>query len=187
LRERKKQRTRQSIRDAARRLIDRQGYDRTTIEQIAAAAEVAPATIFRHFPSKEHIVLTYDHLSGIEVLRARPADEPPLVALRETLTEFARTLYEDYNAEYHWRRDLVRSVPMVRAQLREAQDRMVDATCAVLAERTGRPDDDLELRVVVGSMVGALDQVLWGEHREEDDLLEMFDQALDVLERGLTL
>jgi len=188
LRERKKLRTRQVIREAARRLIERQGYDNTTIEQIAAAAEVSPSTVFRYFPSKEHIVLTDDYAtSAIELLRARPADEPPVVALREAVTGLARVLSEDYSAEYRWRRDLVRKVPAVRAQLREAQDRMVEAASAALAERSGRPEDDLELRVVVGAMTGGLHQVLWGDHRQEGDLLEMVDRALAVLERGLTL
>ena len=188
LRERKKLRTRQLIREAARRLIERRGYDNTTIEQIAAAAEVSPSTVFRYFPSKEHIVLTDDYAtSGIEFLRARPADEPPVVALREALTGMARVLYEDYRAEYRWRRELVRQVPAVRAQLHEAQDRMIEAASAALAERSGRPEDDLELRVVVGAMTGGLHQVLWGDHNEEGDLLEMIDRALAVLERGLTL
>jgi hypothetical protein len=110
-----------------------------------------------------------------------------VVALRETLTGMARALYEDYGAEYRWRRELVRTVPAVRAQLREAQDRMMEAATAALAERSGRPEDDLELRVVVGAMTGALHQVLWGDHRAEGDLLEIIDRALAVLERGLTL
>ncbi|WP_374936808.1 TetR/AcrR family transcriptional regulator, partial [Streptomyces sp. Ru71] len=70
LRERKKLRTGQAIRQAARRLIDERGYDNTTTEQIAAAAEVSPSTVFRYFPSKEHIVLTDGYAtSGIELLR----------------------------------------------------------------------------------------------------------------------
>ncbi|MEU3662528.1 helix-turn-helix domain-containing protein [Streptomyces sp. NPDC032940] len=52
LRERKKLRTSRAIREAARRLLDERGYDNTTIEQIAAAAEVSPSTVFRYFPSR---------------------------------------------------------------------------------------------------------------------------------------
>ncbi|MFI0481008.1 TetR/AcrR family transcriptional regulator [Actinomadura sp. 9N215] len=188
LRERKKLRTRQAIREAARRLIESRGYDDTTIEQIAAAAEVSVSTIFRYFPSKEHIVLTEDFAaSGIERLRSRPADEPPLVALREALTGMVRELHEDYSAEYRWRRELVRTVPSVRAYMHEAQDRMIEAASAALAERTGRAEDDLELRILVGAMTGALHQVLWGNHSQEGDLMKMIDRALTVLERGLTL
>ncbi|MGW0771341.1 TetR/AcrR family transcriptional regulator [Streptomyces sp. NPDC002676] len=188
LRERKKLRTRRAIREAARRLIDERGYDNTTIEQIAAMAEVSPSTVFRYFPSKEHIVLTDDYAqSSMAFLRERPADEPPLAALRGALTEMVRRLAGDVSAEYRWRRELVRQVPAVRALVGETQDRMVDAACAVLAERTGRPADDLELRVLVGAVTGAFHQVLWGDHSEDTDLLEMVDRALALLERGLTL
>src|SRR4249919_3849313 len=51
LRELKKQRTRAAIQAAALALIERQGYDATTCEQISAAAEVSPATFFRYFPT----------------------------------------------------------------------------------------------------------------------------------------
>jgi AcrR family transcriptional regulator len=184
LRERKKIRTRQAIREAARRLIDEQGYDNTTIEQIATLAEVSPSTVFRYFPSKEHIVLTDDYAqSSIALLRERPADEPPLVALREALTEMVRRLAEDFSAEYRWRRELMRQVPALRALVGEAQDRMVESASAVLAERVGRPADDFELRILVGAVTGAFHQVLWGDHGEEGNLLEVIDRALSVLER----
>ena len=188
LRELKKLRTRRAIREAARRLIDERGYDSTTVEQIAAAAEVSPSTVFRYFPSKEHIVLTDDYAtSSIELLRARPAGEAPLVALREALTEMVRALSEELGEEYRWRRKLVREVAPVRALMRENQDRMVAAASAVLAERTGRPETDLELRVLVGAVTGSLHQVLWGDHSQEATLPEMIERALAVLERGLTL
>lgn len=188
LRELKKLRTRRAIREAAHRLIDERGYDSTTIEQIAAAAEVSPSTVFRYFPSKEHIVLTDDYAtSSIEFLRARPADEAPLVALREAMTAMVRALSEDLGEEYRWRRKLVREVPSVRALMCENQDEMVAAASAVLAERTGRQETDLELRVLVGAVTGSLHQVLWGDHSQEGTLPEMIERALAVLERGLTL
>jgi AcrR family transcriptional regulator len=60
LRERKKARTRAAIREHALRLFREQGYSVTTIEQIAAAAEISPATFFRYFPTKEDVVLQDD-------------------------------------------------------------------------------------------------------------------------------
>jgi AcrR family transcriptional regulator len=188
LRERKKLRTRQVIREAARRLIDERGYDTTTIEQIAAAAEVSPSTIFRYFPTKEHIVLTDDYAqSSIAFLRERPVDEPPLAALRAVVTEMVRRLAEDFSEEYRWRRGLVRQVPAIRALVGEEQDRWVESVSEMLAEREGLPADSLELRVLVGAVTGAFHQVLWGDHDEDTDLVEMIGRALALLERGLTL
>ncbi|MEU3662527.1 hypothetical protein AB0E77_22710 [Streptomyces sp. NPDC032940] len=98
-----------------------------------------------------------------------------------------RALSDDVSTEYGRRRKLVSEGPAVRALVRETRDTMVAASCAVLAERTGRPEDDLELRVVVGAVMGGFHQVLWGDHSQEDDLPEMVERALAVLERGLTL
>ena len=74
LRERKKLKTRESIQREAMRLIQKQGYDKTTIEQIAAAVEVSPSTFFNYFPSKEDVVLydAYDPVI-IPLLSERPA------------------------------------------------------------------------------------------------------------------
>ncbi len=60
LRERKKIRTRETIRREAFRLIEENGYAATTVEQIAEAAEVSPSTFFRYFPTKESVLLADD-------------------------------------------------------------------------------------------------------------------------------
>jgi AcrR family transcriptional regulator len=183
LRERKKLRTRQAIREAARRLIDERGYDSTTVEQIAAAAEVSPSTVFRYFPSKEHIVLADDYAQfSMAFLRERPAHEPPLAALRAVVTEMVRRLAEDFSEEYRWRRQLVRRVPAIRALVGEEQDRWVESVSRVCAERLGLPADNLELCVLVGAVTGAFHQVLWADHGEDTDLVQMIERALAVLE-----
>jgi AcrR family transcriptional regulator len=57
LRELKKQRTRATLIDVAIHLCIAQGYDNTTVEQIAAGAEIAPRTFSRYFPSKEAVIV----------------------------------------------------------------------------------------------------------------------------------
>ena len=68
LRELKKARTRAEIQRQALLLFQQQGYAATTVEQIAAAAEVSQSTFFRYFPSKEHVVL-YDDYDPILIRR----------------------------------------------------------------------------------------------------------------------
>src|SRR3954454_2338660 len=86
LRERKKQKTRWAIQEHALRLFGEQGYDATTVEQIAAAAEVSPSTFFRYFPTKEDVVLQddYDPML-IAAVDAVPADVGPVAALRQAM------------------------------------------------------------------------------------------------------
>ncbi len=83
LRERKKARTRAAIREHALRLFREQGYAATTVEQIAAAADVSPATFFRYFPTKEDVVLQddFDILTTLESLNAQPRDLSPIAAM----------------------------------------------------------------------------------------------------------
>lgn len=190
LRERKKIRTRRTIRAAAYRLFAEQGYDATPVDRIAEAAEVSPSTVFRYFPTKEDIVLT-DEYDGLveEALRRRPAAEPPVLALREALSKVLTQTYEEDLAEAHQRLRLIRDVPTIRARMFEHTAETSRLLTRVLSERTGRPEDDLELRVVTGAMLGALTEamVLWAERGMRGDMWEPVERALDVLERGLTL
>ena len=95
LRESKKEQTREAIQREALRLIALRGYDATTCEQIAAAAEVSPATRFRYIATKEDIVLQdgYDPLIAA-VIRARPARESLLTAVRRGLADTFAVLYQ---------------------------------------------------------------------------------------------
>src|SRR3954452_6078404 len=85
-RERKKARTKAEIQRQALRLFNEQGYAETSVEQIAAAAEVSPSTFFRYYPTKDDVVLAdfLDHRT-MQLRVSAPAELEPLAALRHAV------------------------------------------------------------------------------------------------------
>ncbi|MGK5693989.1 TetR/AcrR family transcriptional regulator [Streptomyces sp. URMC 128] len=188
LRERKKIKTRRAIRAATYALIEEQGYDATTVEQIADRAEVSPSTVFRYFPTKEDIVITdeWDPVMTAQ-LRARPEDESWADVLRHALrTALDRSLAEEPEAT-RLRARLGAEVPAVRARMAESMATTGRLLREGLAERSGLDPDSLELRVFARSVLGGLMEVsrYWAETGHRDDIRELVDRALDVLEHGL--
>jgi AcrR family transcriptional regulator len=190
LRERKKIKTRQAIRHAAYRLFTERGYDATPVEQIAEAAEVSPSTVFRYFPTKEDIVLTDEYDPVLErELRGRPKAEPPLESVRHVIVGTLRHSMAQEREETALRMKLVMDVPAIRARMSESTATSARVLCSVLAERTGRPADDLELRVFAAAVLGSLQEAIfhWMEQGQTADLEETIDRTLAILGRGLTL
>ncbi|MFJ1680144.1 TetR/AcrR family transcriptional regulator [Streptomyces sp. NPDC088251] len=190
LRERKKLRTRSAIRRATYRLISEQGYDATTIEQIAEAAEVSPSTVFRYFAAKEDIVLTDTYDPALEArLRSRPAGEPPLESLRLVMAEALTAFLAGEEDELRQRTRLMVEVPAVRARMTETLSDTARALARALADRGGRDPDDLEVRVFVAAVLAALREatLYWAEHGQAGDLVAVINRALDTLEGGPAL
>ncbi|MFJ3890052.1 TetR/AcrR family transcriptional regulator [Streptomyces rubrogriseus] len=188
LRERKKIKTREAIRAAAYGLIRQQGYEATTVEQIAERAEVSPSTVLRYFPTREDIVLTdeYDPVMAAE-LAARPAGEPWSDSLRHVLRK-ALDLGAGEEAELaRLRTRLLAEVPAVRARMLENMSATGRMLARAIADRTGLDPAGLEVRIVSMSLVGGLMEVsrYWAEHDHEESLTELVDRALDALENGL--
>ncbi|MBA0051291.1 TetR family transcriptional regulator [Streptomyces sp. AJS327] len=190
LRERKKIQTRRAIRQAAFRLFAEHGYDATAVDRIAEAAEVSTSTVFRYYPTKEDIVLTdeYDPMMAEALLR-RPAGEAPATAVRHALTDLTREVWKHQGVEITQRLRLVCEVPAVRARLIESVAVTGRALARALAQRTGRPADDLELQVFVGAVVGGLVQAIlcWDANGRTGELVHLLDRALALLENGLRL
>jgi AcrR family transcriptional regulator len=183
LRDRKKIRTRDTIRREALRLITANGYANTTIEQIAVAAEIAPSTFFRYFPSKESALIANDlDTVTVEALAAQPADMAPLKAFRRSLEITLATVSA---GEWHFERArlrLVLSVPELKAAQLDEYHRTVARLADAEARRTGRNAGDLEVRVFVGALAGGMMTALDGS---PGGLADRLYQTLDYMEAGM--
>jgi len=189
LRERKKRKTRETIQREAMRLFRKQGYEETTIEQIAEAADISPSTFFNYFPSKEDLVFRddYDPMMAA-ALAARPPEEPLTVALRQMI-ESMRPIIERDREVILERTKLVFEVPELRARIREAGEQAHDFMRQMVAARTGRDPEDFELRVATAVIFAGLLEAIqvWVESDGSKDFADLILHTLDVIEGGVRL
>lgn len=189
LRERKKRKTRESIQREAMRLFQQQGYEETTIEQIAAAVEVSPSTFFNYFPTKEDVVLydAYDPMIA-SLLSERPAGEPLSVAVRSVLETMASVFDRDRDVLLA-RAKLWIEVPELRARLWQELERAEVFLAEIVAQRSGRDAEDFELRVTVMIVVMAAMEAMreWVRHDGKGSFLGYVARAMDIVDAGARL
>lgn len=173
-RERKKQRTRDALIQAAMEQFAAKGYERTTVREITEAVDVSERTFFRYFASKEDLLLSFvrDGLSGFaEALMARPPEEEPLTAARNAFQVSLRRLPEGTQPvpSYFSVVGLIESSPaLLAAYLRYVHDHDDELT-RVLAQREGvDPATDRRPRLLA-AVIGALVFLANREWRAGDD------------------
>jgi AcrR family transcriptional regulator len=187
LRERKKQKTRWSIQEHALRLFAEQGYEATTIDQIAAAAEISPSTFFRYFKTKEDLVLEDQYDPMIEAMvRAAPAELGPVAALRYAIREGYAMLDAAEHERIASRVALSMSHPSIRARALDLFFVNAEQLARAMAPRLGRPPEDLVVSAFAGAVVGALIVAMqtWRAEEQRTPFNLVMDQALAVLEPG---
>jgi AcrR family transcriptional regulator len=186
LRERKKAKTRTAIQDHALRLFAEQGYEATTIEQIADAAEVSPSTFFRYFPTKEDVVM-YDALDPLLLAawEAQPAELSPVGALRATMRDVFGGAPADVLALQDERAELIFSVPELRMRMLDELVRSMHLFTDIAARRAGKPADDPAVQALAGAVIGVgiATWVATGGLRASDYMRQM-DEGLAELEAG---
>src|ERR687890_219965 len=163
LRERKKAQTRQLIADTAWRLFADRGFERVTVAEVARAAQVAVATVFNYFPTKEDLFFFRLEAFGadlVEAVAGRAAGEPALVAFRRHLLG-AGGLLALAEAGDEQALERLRTVNRVIADSPALQAREQQAfthTAAALADRlaadTGSAPGDLDAQVAANALVG---------------------------------
>ena len=188
LRERKKVDTRRTISRAALRLAAEHGPDAITVDDIAAAADVSPRTVFNYFASKEEAIVGFDpHRArdlGQSVLE-RPEKESPLVALRGAFVELATNIPE--LAEIARRRsELVRDHPQLHPHYVAGYSNLEHALVDAIAQRTGLdPTRSFYPQLVVSTAIAAFRVALDRARPGARALVEAIDAAFDALDNGL--
>ena len=186
-RERRTQQTRRAIVAAARDLFESAGYAQTTVEQIAARADVAPRTFFRYFPTKESLLFSeFDEVRRdmLDSLEQRPSDEHPLQSLSIALVEYAEVVdrrWEELVWGFRMAADHQMDGVYERTMIKEqTHDRIAD----FIAERLGvdRSQDPRPL-AWTSAVMGVLNATLRtgtqpGGTRPSGDVVARFDDLL---------
>ncbi|WP_067174488.1 TetR family transcriptional regulator [Microtetraspora niveoalba] len=191
LRERKKRKTRIALIDAALDLFLTQGYDITTVDQVAAAVDVSPRTFFRYFASKEEVALSTCR-DGQEIfLRAlcsRPGEESPYQAVTQAMRVTLAALREgdpDDAQRLAKVRRLIDATPSLAAGLMCMINKGDRQLTEEVARRRGTDTDDLRTQFVV-SILNTLLRVCF-EHGSPDlaPLSERMERILAIAEECL--
>ena len=189
LRERKKLKTRESIQREAMRLFAKQGYEESTIEQIAAAVEISPSTFFNYFPTKEDVVL-YDAYDPViaSLMTERPTNEPFSISLRRVLEAMDAVFERDHDIILA-RAKLWIEVPALRARLWEELEKAQVMMSALIAQRAGRDADDFEIRVTVMVVIMAAMEAMreWVRQDGKGNFAAYVNRALDLVDAGARL
>lgn len=157
-RERKKQRTRESLVEAAFELFTEKGFEATTVEEIADRVDVSSRTFFRYFSSKEDVALTFQEeqfAAMMEALAARPADEPVITSLRNAAVEVIEACEQGaYGFDpdrFGCIQKMMESSPAIFGRSVEYGQQKHAEITRVIAERMGvDPAEDLRPHVVAG-------------------------------------
>jgi len=205
LRERQRAQTQRLIQEQAVRLFLEHGYERTTVSDVAAAAGVSPMTVYRHFPTKQDLVLRdeYDALIA-QRIAARAGAEPLIRRIGQALTdELAAAIgagmgmppapgAERTGADADGRDLLLARIQLVTTtpalRTRRWENQYLTQLAIVQAMGTDPPDPELEFRVTVatGACLAAASAALfrWAADDGRADPVQLMQDALAVLAEG---
>ena len=188
LRERKKQRTREKIVEAAFELFAERGFDGTTIADIADAAEIAPRTFFSYFPSKDDVVF-YDFEETQAVIASWLHDREPgtnaIDALRAGIASGVQEIGPGDLREKRLRKRLMCENESLAAHSEHLKGKLADLLAGAVAEDLGDAPSDLRPRLVAAAFLAAIGLI---DDMSEDELshsAETIDSLLVFLRGGL--
>jgi AcrR family transcriptional regulator len=156
LRERKRQQTRERLTRVAMALFLERGFEATTLDDIAAAADISRRSFFHYFASKEDVVFAWHEESTaalIAAVAARPSDESMLAAAENAISAMVRQL-EPGEAIAMGR--LKRDNPALQARDQIKYEKLERALAEALAKRAGHKTEKLQARLVAMIATGAM-------------------------------
>ena len=179
--------SRDEVQRIALRLFAKQGFERTTLDDIASSVRVSRRTLFRYYASKNDIVWGEfsEHLAGLRAgLAAAPADEPLMEVLRRAVVAF-NDYGEQELPELRIRMTLITTVPALQGHSMLRYRDWCDVVAEFVAARLGCDTHDHVPQVVANAALGTAMATYhhWISHPEVD-LLEELDQAFRLLAAG---
>jgi AcrR family transcriptional regulator len=189
LTERNKNRTRRELAEAASRLFLERGYSSTTVQDIVDAVDISPRTFFRYFPCKEDVVTAIARLSmddSIDHLAEHEPTEPIGQVLRAMMRTSLTRVCED-PASARAFQVMLRDTPTLRGRWLEEQRRNRDRLAEAVRPWFAPHGHPLVRHLVAGAALLAVDEVMacWADDATNPDVVEMLDEAFDVLENSL--
>lgn len=156
LRQRKQQETRERLKRAAMALFLARGFEATTIDDIAAAADMSRRSFFHYFASKEDVVAAWQEDAAaalVAEILARPADETMLTAAENAIASAVKRIDPTEAAAMS---RLKRDNPALQARDQLKYEKLERALADGLAQRSGRKSDRLKARLVAMIATGAM-------------------------------
>lgn len=187
LRERKKQRTRETIARVALDLFAERGYHATTLADIAEAADVSTRTIFAYYPSKEDIVFCdFPELKATlaEALAERAAGKDALETVRDFILSLDHGKIDESPGRWE---QIIASDERLRSHKRARLGEIEELVAAAIADDLGAGPDDLRPRLVAASLIAAF-EAFDREHKSataEEDVAAVIDPVITFLRAGL--
>lgn len=185
-RERKRQATRDALAEAARSLFVAKGFDQTTVDDIAEAADVSARTFFRHFGSKEDVLFDGhgEQLHRLaDALADRPAGEPVLVSVQEALLSLVGEL-EAQRDQILIQATVAAQSPTFAAHNLALRDQLSDVIAGFVAERLGVDAlTDIRPRLMGGVVFAAISSAVaaWAAEGGDGDLTGKVRRAIALL------
>jgi AcrR family transcriptional regulator len=191
-RSRKRLATREGISNAAALLFMERGFDRVTVDEIAAAADVGRMTVFNHFPRKEDMFFDLDE-EGREVLRGALRQRDPCGAPIETLRSLAHRLvaqqsrYVEFSARSQSWIETIEGSETLKARARAIRDELAQVVTVALSEGAGREPTDPDARLAADLLLATWTVAFIQAHRtfrRAQDTEEANAAFLAIVDKG---